>query len=105
MKPSFESMRWVIACLVTLAAWMAWLVHMILPSHPGKLFGAFFLGIGALNALFYKSTGRKFFARAQSSRPFVANFWARSGERGIQLLFLGIGIILALAGSVLVIEG
>jgi hypothetical protein len=67
--------------------------------------GGFFLAIGALNALFYKSTGRKFFARTQSSPPFVANFWAHGGERGTQLLFLGMGIILAVAGCVLIIVG
>lgn len=56
-----------------------------------------------LNVLFYKSTGRKFLAKTQSSRPFVARFWARSGEIGTQLLFLGIGVILAIAGCILLI--
>ena len=62
------------------------------------------LAIGALNVLFYKSTGRNFFAKTQSGRPFVASFWAHSGEKGIQFLFLGMGIILAVAGCVLLIR-
>jgi hypothetical protein len=106
MKPLVESMRWVIACLVVLAAWMAGVIYyVILPSHSGRLLGVFFVAIGALNVLFCKTTARKFFAKTQSSPPFVAGFWARSGERGVQLLFLGIGIILAVGGCVLIIVG
>ncbi len=105
MKKGVESTRWVIAFLIMLTGWMAWLVYVILSSHPDKLFGGFFLVMGLLNVLFYKSTGRRFFAKTQSSRPFVANFWAPNGEGGIQLLFLGIGIILAVAGCVLIILG
>jgi hypothetical protein len=103
MKNGIESSRWVISSLVVFAAWMVWLVSVILPSHSGKLFGGFFLVIGILNMLFYKSTGRNFFAKTQSSWPFVANFWARSGEKGIQFLFLGIAIIFSVAGLVLAI--
>jgi|ERR1019366_2716137 hypothetical protein len=97
-------MRWVIASLVVLAAWMFWLVYLVSPG-PNKFLGGFLLAIGLLNGLFYKSTGRKFFAKTQSSRPFVAGFWARSGERGVQLFFLGVGAIFALAGCLLIIVG
>lgn len=103
MKAGIESSRWVISSLMVFTAWMVWLVCVILPSHSGKLFGGFFLVIGILNMLFYKSTGRNFFAKTQSSWPFVANFWARSGEKGIQFLFLGIAIIFSIAGLVLAI--
>ena len=98
-----ECMRWIIACLALLAAGMAWLVFAASPS-PGKFGGGFLLAIGALNVLFYKRTGRKFFAKTQSRRPLVAGFWARSGESGAQFLFLGIGIILAVAGCILLIK-
>jgi hypothetical protein len=98
-------MRWVIASLVVLTAWMAWVVSVILPSHSGNLFGGFFLVIGMLNVLFYKNTGRKFFAKTQSSRLFVSGFWVRSGEKGIQIFVLGIGVIFAAAGCVLIIMG
>ena len=104
MKRVGESMWWIIACLVMLAAWMAWLVFAASPS-PGKFGGGFLLAIGALHVLFYRRTGRKFFAKTQSRRPFVASFWARTGERGTQLLFLGIGIILAVAGCILLVVG
>ncbi|PYX70421.1 MAG: hypothetical protein DMG78_18995 [Acidobacteria bacterium] len=38
--------------------------------------GCFFLAMGTLNILFYRKTGQDFFAKTQSGRPFVANFWA-----------------------------
>lgn len=96
-------MRWVIAQLAVIAIGMMVLVYQVLPSHPGMLGGAFFLVLGAMNVLFCKTTGRKLFAKSQSSRPFIANFWAHSGERGTQFLFLGIGIILAVAGCIFVV--
>jgi thiol:disulfide interchange protein len=65
--------------------------------------GCFFLAMGTLNILFYRKTGQDFFAKTQSGRPFVANFWARGGEKGVQFLFLGLGIILAFAGCVLIV--
>jgi hypothetical protein len=98
-------MRWVIAQLAVIAIGMTVLVYAILPSHPGMLGGGFFLALGAMNVLLCKSTGRKFFATTQLSPPFVANFWAHSGERGTQLLFLGIGTILAVAGCILLVVG
>ena len=106
MKPAVESTRWVIGFLAVLAAWMVYMlyVELHLPGG-GKFLGGSLLAVGALNALFYKKTGRKFFAKTQSSRPFVAGFWARIGEQGCQLLYLGIGIILAAGGCVLLIMG
>ncbi len=98
-------MRWVIAGLIMLTGWIAWLVYVVLPAHSSRLFGGFFLAIGVPHVIFYRRNGRKFFAKTQTSRPFVANFWARSGEKGIQLLFLGFGITLAVAGCVLIVMG
>jgi len=102
---SVESRHWITAQLLVIAISVAIFVGAVLPSHPGLLGGGFFLAIGTLNISFYKSTGRKFFARTQSSGPFVARFWARNGEKGTQVLFLGIGVILAAAGCVLLIAG
>jgi len=56
--------------------------------------------VGLLTALFARSNGTKFFAMTQSSRTSVAKLWARTGEKGVQLLFVGIGIILAIAGCI-----
>jgi hypothetical protein len=100
LKDGVKSIGWIIVCLVMLAAGMAWLVFAASPS-PGKFGGGFLLAIGALNLLFYKTSGRRFFAKTQSSSPAIARFWAHSGESGIQILFLGIGIILAAAGCIL----
>ena len=98
-------MHWIIATLLLIAVGLAVIVYVALPLPGGRLGGGFFLAIGVMNALFYKRTGREIFTRAQSSWPFVARFWARSGENGTQLLFLGIGVILVVAGGVLLAAG
>jgi len=97
-------MRWVIASLIMIAAWTAWLVYVLSPG-PSKFLGGCLLAAGTLNVLFCKSTGRKFYAKTQASRPFVAGFWAHSGERGVQVFFLGIGVIFTVAGCLLIIMG
>lgn len=97
-------MRWVIAPLVVLAVWMGVILYAFRPLPP-KLFGGFFLAIGITNVILYKTTGRKFFAKTQASPPFVARVWASSGEKGVQVLFLGIGVIFAVAGCVAIIWG
>ena len=96
---------WLVAQLVVIAARMAFMVYVILPSPGNKSIGEFLLVMGVLHMLFYKVTGRKTFAEMKSKSPFVANFWAWGGERGTQLLFLGIGIILAVAGCILIVVG
>jgi hypothetical protein len=100
-------MRWVIAQLVLFAGWMGFIVYLLLrePISDSKLIGGFLLAIGALHLCFYKSSGRKFYARTQSLPPHFARFWARIGERGVQLLFLGFGIIFSVAGCILLIAG
>ena len=99
-------MRWVITFLVVLTAWMAGVLYLALPSpNGGKFLGGCLFAIGALNAIFYKKTGRKFFATTQSSRPFVARFWLCIGEWGTQFMYLGIGIILAVGGCILLVFG
>jgi len=98
-------MRWVIALLTVLAVWMAVILYVFRPWPDRLFFGGFFLAIGIANVLFYKTTGRKIFAKTQASRPFVARVWARGGENGAQVLFLGIGIVFAVAGCVVIILG
>jgi hypothetical protein len=98
-------MHWIIAALLLIAVGLAVIVYVALPLPGARLGGGFFLAIGVMNALFYKRTGREIFTRTQSSWPFVARFWARSGENGTQLLFLGIGVILVVAGGVLLVAG
>jgi hypothetical protein len=98
-------MRWVIVLLAVLAVWMAVMVYVFRPWPDRFFFGGFFIAIGIANVLFYKTTGRKFFAKMQASPPFVARVWARGGENGVQVLFLGIGIVFAVAGGVVIILG
>ena len=105
MKTDVESLYWIITPLTLIALGTGIIVYVALSLPGAKLGGGFFVAIGALNVLFYKSTGRVFFAKTQSSPPFVANLWAHGGERGTQLLFLGIGLILAVAGCILLVPG
>jgi hypothetical protein len=98
-------MRWVISLLAVLAVWMAAMLYVLRPLPDRFVFGGFFFAIGITNLLFYKTTGRKLFAKTQASPPFVARVWARVGENGVQLLFLGIGIIFALAGCAAIMVG
>ena len=98
-------MRTVIGLLTFFAGGNVFILYVTQPWPDSKLFGSFFLAVGASNVLFYKSTGRRFFAITQSRRPFVARVWAVGGEKGLQVFVLGMGIILALAGCVVIIIG
>jgi hypothetical protein len=88
---------WVVALLVLIAAGVGFLASR-LPPDMDRLGGGFFLIIGAMNILFHRRFGR------QASPPFVAKVWDAGGEKGAQLLYLGIGIIFVVVGGVLLIE-
>jgi hypothetical protein len=95
--------RWVTGQLAVLAAGMGLFVCEVLPSHPGKLLGGSLLTIGGLQVVFHGRAGRRFYARTQACYAHVAGFWAVGGERGTQLLFLGVGVIVAMGGCILII--
>jgi hypothetical protein len=98
-------MRQVITLLVVFAVSLAFILYVYRPLPDSSLFGGFFLVFGITNVLCYRTTGRRFFAKTQSSPPFVAHVWACGGENGVQVLFLGIGIIFAVAGCFVIIGG
>ncbi len=98
-------MRWVIALLIVFALWTTFILYVSQPLPDSKFFGGFFLLIGIANVLFCKTTGRKLFAKTQASPHFIARVWAHGGEKGVQVLFLGIGIILVIAGCAAIIVG
>lgn len=60
-------MRWAIASLLVLTAWMSFILYIALPLPSGKLFGSFFLVIGALNLFSFKRLGREFYGNAVRS--------------------------------------
>ncbi len=95
-------MRLVVITLVVIAVGTICVLYVALP-YVSKWVGGFLLVIGALNVLSYRRTGRRAFASMRSKHPFAAWFWVHIGESGSQLLFLGIGIILAIAGCILFI--
>jgi hypothetical protein len=98
-------MYWIIGPLAAFAIGVAVILDVVLPLPGAKLVGGFFLAVGAMNVFLHKRTGQQIFARTQSSCRFIAGFWTRIGERGSQRLFLGIGIILAVAGCILLAAG
>ena len=105
LKTDVGSALWIIAPLIVVAVGMAVILYIALPLPGARLGGGFFLAIGVMNTLFYKRTGQKMFARGRSSWAFVARFWICLGENGTQFLFLGIGVILAVAGCILLAAG
>jgi hypothetical protein len=66
--------------------------------------GVSLMAIGALNILFHRVTGRQYYKRAQALPPFFASPWLWLGQDGIQHMFLGIGLILAAGGFVLLLR-
>jgi hypothetical protein len=98
-------MRWIVVFLVFLAAWMAFAVYIIGSVPDARVFGLFFLAIGLANIIAYKRTARRVFSWALSSRPFIARVWLAAGKNGLEVLCLGIGVTLALAGLIVLVMG
>jgi hypothetical protein len=104
-KLTLESMRWVIALLALCACGVGFIVYQALPLPNFRLAGIFLLAIGGLNLLFFKRIGSNFYAKAQSSPSCLARFWLRVGEKETQFFFLGLEIIIAAAGCILIFWG
>jgi hypothetical protein len=98
-------MRWIIALLLAFPIWMAFVLYVTWPLPDHFLFGGFLLAMGITNLVFWRTNGRKLFARTQAYPPFVARVWARGGEKGVQVLFLGVGVIFGVAGCIVMILG
>ena len=105
LKHGSESVLLVIVLLLLIASVSAVVFYVMLPLPSAKLAGWFSLTIGLLNVAFHRGTGRDMFARGQSSWSYVSSFWVRVGENGTQLLYLGIGIILAVGGLIVLVAG
>jgi hypothetical protein len=93
-------MRWILVLLAFLAAWMVFVAYIIGSVPDATVFGLFFLAIGLVNIIACKTTARRVFSWAISSRPFIARVWLVGGTKGLEILYLGIGVIFAVAGSV-----
>jgi hypothetical protein len=96
---STDTFKWRIigAALLALAVLLIVVASSVSPDSYRSLGGAL-TGVGAMNVLFYRRFGRQIFDSTRSMRLSVAIFWQRIGEKGTQFLFLGMGIVLALAG-------
>jgi hypothetical protein len=94
---------WVVALLMLIVAGVGFIASR-LPPDMDRFGGGFFLLIGAMNILFHRRFGRQVYAQGHTGLPIVAKFWDSGGEKGAQLLYLGIGIAFAVIGCVLLIE-
>ena len=101
---SASSFTWGIIGLVLLAptVFLVVVANEIPPGQIGWL-GGVLVAFGALNILFHRTFGRQTFKSTRSMRSVVSNFWDRIGM-GLQFLYLGIGVILALAGVFLLLR-
>lgn len=99
------SLRWTIGALTPVALGMDFILYVTLTLPDGQLLGVFLFAFGAVQVLLYKRTARKYYAKAQSDRPLVARFWTQIEPRGTELFLLGVGIIIALAGCILLVAG
>jgi hypothetical protein len=97
--------RWwsvVVALLVLLVA-MILLVSAI-PANLSGFFGGVLIALGIMNVLFYRRFGQHILNSSRKMSPFISGFWSRVGKEGSQLLYLGIGIVLAIGGFALLIK-
>lgn len=105
MQMKVDSKIWYggVALLIGLAACVRLLLYRV-PPDIAKGLGTCFLAIGAMNILFHRRIGKQIYAQAQSMRPVVSKVWeGLGGQRGAQILYLGIGIVFAFAGCALLI--
>ena len=102
---SVESKRGAVVLLMLILGGVIGLL-VVIPSEPqsNRFFGACLIAAGAMNVLLHRRIGRQLFRQVHSRSPLISNFWKRMGQDGIQLLYLGIGIILAAAGLFLLIR-
>ncbi|HEX7894889.1 MAG TPA: hypothetical protein VF447_11910 [Terriglobales bacterium] len=104
MKPLSKPMAWPFVPVAFVALGMALVIHVALPLPDSKVIGGFLLAVGAFNVLFSRMLGSRVCAQ-MSDRPVLGWFWLRCGEKGSQLLFLGIAATLVVAGCFLLIFG
>jgi hypothetical protein len=95
--------RIVIILLVLICAGIGGLLFKI-PSDSYRFLGTCLIAVGIFNALLHKTFGRQTYEWAHSMPKFVTGFWDTIGKEGAQFLYLGIGVILIVAGVVLLIK-
>jgi drug/metabolite transporter (DMT)-like permease len=85
---------------MVLVLFCAWMIYLLFEFPPGlyRFFGICLIAIGVFNVLLHKRFGRQTLKWAHSMPGVVTNFWEYIGKDGVQLFYLGIGIILIAAG-------
>jgi hypothetical protein len=106
MKPANTKLQ-KLALLILISGGIGVILYWVLPPLGSSIMslGGALLAIGTFNILFHRGIGRQFFRQSTSSPQFFASFWESVGEGGAQLLYFGIGTVLATIGSVFMIIG
>lgn len=93
----------IVLLLIVVLAGVGWLISMV-PSSLARLVASGLIGAGLLNVFLHRSFGRQSFEWSQSLPFLVSTPWRKMGMGGAQALYLGIGMVLVLAGCVLLIK-
>ena len=77
---------------------------LVVPSSESRFLGFCLLAVGAFNVLLHRRFGRQTFEGMKYMPAFTARFWTHIGQKGTQILYLWIGIILAATGLLLLMR-
>ena len=102
LSPEDRSKRWLFWLMAIVVCFMGLWTYVVLKNHSPRYWGALVLAIGAYNIFLRRRMVRGM------SRDGIFNtsrFWATGGEKATAGLFLGIGIVFALAGCAMIVFG
>jgi hypothetical protein len=77
----------------------------MIPPDSNNVVGVFLVLIGIMNVVFHRRFGGQSYMWSRSMPNFGFRFWEHIGPDGAESLYLGIGIILIVAGSVYLMLG
>jgi len=101
LRPFNWALAIAFVALALAAAWLVWVTNLI-PVRDYPLWGSFLLVFGLFNIVMSRVTGRLHWNKGVRSPKFFRSFWIKLGERGAQIYFLGLGVVLAILGAVLI---
>jgi hypothetical protein len=102
LSPEERSKRWLFWLLTIVVCAMGLWTYVVLRNHSARYWGGLVLAIGAYNIIFRRRMVRGMFRDGIFN---ASRFWATGGERATAGLFLGIGIVFALAGCAMIAFG
>ena len=89
--------------LALLVVWSIWLLLFILSATDAKFVGLSFLAVEILLSLIHRALGWLMFLISRASYMDRLS-WGRSGQRGAQAWYLGLGLVLIGIGCLYLIR-